>query len=88
MIRLRYAYTYCDHYPLCAGNPGVRVRAEGAAAAAAEAHDPAAPARGHAHPGAVALLRVRRALHEHRHLEDTPDPAAQPADQVWHSMSV
>ena len=70
---------FCPHFDpllsLIPGHPGERVRPEGPAAAAPEAHDPPSGARGHAHPVPVALLRGGRTLNLDGHVEDTPDTA-------------
>ena len=64
------------------GNTGLGFRAQSSAATTSKTYDPSATAGRHAHPGAVALLRRRRALHEHRHVEDTPSATPQPTSQV------
>lgn len=57
---------------LTPGYPRVGIRLEGSATTAAEAHDSAAAARGHAHTVSMAMLRCWRALYVRRHLENTP----------------
>ena len=57
--------------PAATGHPRVRVRAEGAAEAAAEALQPPDPSGGAADPVSVALLR--RGPRVLRHLEDPPE---------------
>ena len=54
------------------GNSRLGICAQSAAATAAEAHDSPASARCDAHSKSVAVLRRRRELNVHCHLEDSP----------------
>lgn len=64
------------------GHPRQRICSEGAAAAAAEAHDSPSPAGGHSHPGRVEMLCGRRAFRIGGYVEHPPGGAAQSASFV------
>jgi len=65
-----------------AGNSRFRLRAEGAAATAAEASHPSQGSSGRSHSVAVALLRRRREFHVDSDLEAAPT-----AVQAEHTVS-
>lgn len=69
---------WCNRYRcmLWTGNTGLWFCAQSPTAATSETYDSATSAGCNADPGAVAVLRRRRALHECGHLENTPSTSS------------